>query len=277
MKRIFATIAVLLAGLNSSVFAFSGGPFDNGLQSATLDRGAFYQAILSFPNGNGYVYFSPVQDIAANGTITGTATTVGGQLAPVDTRGSTTNRSVLYYKGVTYVGSAFGTADYEARVISGSLNAASNASQSQLTSNTQNNANNPFSGTGSAANANAISTTLIANPFSFTVNGEFTAHIDRTSPTLRFSGTGELSFIAPNQTDAKAGLAYTGYSGLVNAIITAVGNANVGALFNAAVFTEAQKAIASAVAQLPALTSIDGAYAAGQIQKMTLRGSRRYL
>ena len=256
MNRIFAIIAVLATAFTGSASAFSGGPFDNGFQSLSLDRNSVYQAILSFANGSGYMYFLPDANIAANGTTAGGATTLNG-VGPVDTRGSETNRSVLYYKGITYVGSAFGTADLEARQIMGSINAGSNAAQSQLTSQTGNNNGNPFSSTGAAANANAISTTLIANPVSFIVNGQFNCHIDRTAPTLRFSGRGELAFIAPNQKDAQAGLAYTGFSGLVNSIITAVGNANVGVAFSATVFTQAEIAIQNAVAALPPLTSVD--------------------
>ena len=275
MKRILATAALLLTGLCSQASAMVGGPFDNGMESLSLSRNSIYQAILSFSNGSGYIYFHPDANIAANGTTAGGATTLGG-LGAVATRGSDTNRSVMYYKGITYVGSAFATADFEARVIMGSINAGSNAAQSQLTTQTGNNNGNPFSATGAGANSNAISTTLISNPTSFTVNGEFTCHIDQTAPTVRFSGTGELSFIAPNQKDAQAGLAYTGFSGLVNSIITAVGNANVGVAFSATVFTQAEIAIQNAVAALPPLTSVDEAYAAGQVKKMRLNGTRRY-
>lgn len=276
MKRIFATIAILLTGLNTQAFALAGGPFDNGMQSASLDRNAIYQAILTFPNGSGYVYFQPTANIAANGVTAGYATSVG-TLNVADTRGSNTTRSVLYYKGLTYVGGCFGAADYEAKSITATLNASTNAQQSQLTNQTQSNNTSFFGGsTGAAANANAISTTIISNSFSFFCNGEFNAKIYQTAPTMRFSGTGELSFLAPNQNDAKAGLAYTGFSGLVNSIITAVGNANVGAFFDATVFTQAQQAIQSAVNALPPLTSIDQAFAAGQIVKMTVSGTRRY-
>jgi len=276
MKRIFATLAILLSGLSSSAIAHVGGPFDNGLQSSALERNSVYQAILTFANGNGYCYFSPTASIAANGTTAGAATTVGG-LALVDTRGSITNRAVLYYKGITYVGSTFGTSDFETRTIIGQLNASTNAAQSQLTNQTTNSTNNPFSSTGAAANANAISTTIISNSSSFSVNGDFNARITQTAPTMRFSGKGELFFIAPSKADAQAGLAFTGFSGLVNSIITAVGNANVGIAFDAAVFTEAQVAIQQAVNALPTLTTIDQAYAAGQVVKMTVSGTRRYL
>lgn len=274
MKRIFASIALLLAAFNTPAMALVGGPFDNGLQSNSLERNSVYQAILTFGNGSGYAFFTPTANIAGNGTVAGGAITPAG-LANVDTRGSITNRVVLYYKGLTYLGGAFGVSDQEARVVQCSINANTSANQSATTSNTSSTSNG-FS-TAGAANPNAISTIILSNTVSFTVNGNFTARIYQNAPTLRFRGTGELAFIAPSKADAQAGLAYSGFSGLINSIVTAVGNANVGANFNADVFTEAQIAIQNAIAAIPDLTSIDSNLRAAQVRKMTVSGTRRYL
>ncbi len=278
MKRIFASAAILLTALNSPVFAMSGGPFDNGLQSAALDRGAIYQAILTFGNGSGFCYFTPTANIAANGFTAGASTTLAGQ-AFTDTRGSVTSRVVVYYKGLTYVGGAMGTTDVEARTVQCSMNANTNANQSQSSTGTAQSSSGLGTTTGgsTASTAGAISQYILSNPNSFTMNGDFVAHIYQTAPTLRFRGTGELSFIAPNQADAKAGLAFSGYSGLINAIVTSVGNANVGANFNANVFTLAELAIQNALAALPPLTTIQEALQAAEIRHLSVYGTRRYL
>ena len=277
MKRIFASAAILLTALNSPVSAMSGGPFDNGLQSASLDRGAIYQAILTFGNGSGFCYFSPTANIAANGFTAGGSTVLGGQ-AFTDTRGSITSRVVVYYKGLTYVGGAMGTTDVEARTVQCSMNANTNANQSQSSTGTSQSSTGFSTGSGSTAStAGAISQYILSNPNSFTMNGDFVARIYQTAPTLRFRGTGELSFIAPNQADAKAGLAFSGYSGLINAIVTSVGNANVGANFNANVFTLAELAIQNALAALPPLTTIQEALQAAEIRHLSVYGTRRYL
>ena len=272
MKRIFASIAILLTAFNNQAFALAGGPFDNGLQSASLERNSVYQAILSFGNGSGYAFFTPTANIAGNGSTAGGATTPGG-LVNIDTRGSITNRVVLYYKGLTYLGGAFGVADYETRTVQCSFNGNTSSNQSATNSTT---ATTGFN-TAGASNPNAISTIILANTVSFTVNGNFTAHIYQNAPTMRFRGRGELSFIAPSKADAQAGLAYSGFSGLINAIVTAVGNANVGANFNANVFTLAQLAIQNAIAAIPNLTSVDSNLQSAQIRQMSVYGTRRYL
>ncbi len=263
MKRIFASIAILLTAFNSSAFALAGGPFDNGTQANSLDGGAFYQAILSFGNGSGYCFFSPNANIAGDG--------IGS--FPVATRGTQLNRLVMYYKGLTYIGSAFGTVDHETRFVECSFNGNTTSNQSATTNTTT---TNGFQSS-SASNPNAISTIILSNTVSFTVNGNFTAKIYQNAPTLRFRGKGELAFIAPSKADAQAGLAYSGFSGLINAIVTAVGNANVGANFNANVFTLAQLAIQNAVAAIPNLTSIDSNFDSAQTRVLTVYGSRKYL
>ncbi len=263
MKRIFASIAILLTAFNNQAFALAGGPFDNGLQSASLERGAIYQAILSFGNGSGYVYFTPTADIAG-----------GGGQAALATRGSIANRMVLYYKGLTYIGGAFGTSDQEMRTVQCSFNGNTSSNQSATNATAT---NTTGFNTAGATNPNAISTIILSNTVSFTVNGNFTAHVYQTAPTFRFRGTGEIAFIAPSKADAQAGLAYSGFSGLINAIVTAVGNANVGSNFNANVFTLAQLAIQNAVAAIPNLTSIDSNFQSAQIRHISVYGTRRYL
>ncbi|MDB6073147.1 MAG: hypothetical protein JWO89_787 [Verrucomicrobiaceae bacterium] len=264
MKRIFASIAILLTAFNSSAFALVGGPFDNGEQASSLEGGAFYQAILTFGNGSGFCYFSPNANIAGDGL----------NSFQVATRGTQLNRLVMYYKGLTYIGSAFGTVDHETRFVECSFNG--NSTSNQSATNTATTANNGFQSSG-ASNPNAISTIILSNTVSFTVNGNFTAKIYQNAPTLRFRGKGELAFIAPSKADAQAGLAYSGFSGLINAIVTAVGNANVGANFNANVFTLAQLAIQNAIAAIPDLTSINSNFEAAETRAMTVYGSRKYL
>lgn len=264
MKRFACLITVILATFGGNAHAWVGGPFDGGLHSSTLSRNSIFQAVLSFENGSGYVYFSPTQALTGDDI---------NNTANVDGRAGIRNRSVLYYKGITYVGSAFGVNDDEARYVQGSLNATSELSFSSQTTNAQ----------GQGANqttTSSVSTTIVNSSRSFLVNGNFEAKVYQTSPSYRFRGEGQLAFISPNGTDAVAGLAFNAYSGLIDAIISAVANAAVGANFNPAVFTQAQIAINEALNDLPALLAgagVDSTFDSAQKIKVKVSGTRRYL
>lgn len=258
MKRILASIAVAVLGLSNQASAIVGGPFDNGSHSAQNDIGSVYQCIFTFGNGSGYMYFSPEARITLI------------QTTDVPTRGSLVNRSVLYYKGVTYVGGAFGTTDDDAKYVQGELNASSDVSNS-----VQQTAQNSgfFSFTSSTT---STSTVVTGSNRSFTVNGNFEAHIYQTAPILKFKGKGELSFLSPSGTDSLAGLAYNGYSGLINAVNQSVAS-NTNGLVD---FIGASAAIQTALADLApylANAGIDSTLDGAEIRKMKVRGSRRYI
>ena len=271
MKRIIASLAIGITALTGQAHAWVGGPFDNGLHSAQLENG-LYQATMSFKNGSGYCYFVSDQWIASD---------VASVPSNVDQRGSLRNRAVLYYQGVSYLGSAFGTADAESADIQCILNGNSEATfQTAATQQTT----NAF--TLSSATTNALSTTVVSSSRSFTFNGQWQARITQTAPSLRFSGKGELAFLAPGGTDAIAGLAFSGYAGLVNAVVTAVGNAQPGAFFPATFFSDAQVAMtailtdmanpATPVGALIRQSGIDPTYENAKVIKMKVQGTRRY-
>ncbi len=268
MNRFFSVIVASLALSATSAFASVGGPFDDGFNSNQLNSNSLMQATLSFANGSGFCYFSPVA-LLDSSDITVPAT---------DARGTLRNRMVIYYKGVTYIGSALGSGDQETRSVQCSLNGASEASETSITSQASSNAfSSAFNNLGSST---ALTSTILASSRSFTVNGNFTAHIYQVAPTLRFRGKGQLAFLSPSSAGSVAGLAFTGFSGLINAIVTAVGNANVGQNFDPNVFTDAQQAIQNALTVLPPLltgASIDATFNGADLAPMTVEGTRRYL
>ncbi len=268
MKRLFASIAFALTAIATPSFAAIGGPFSNGFASSQIANNAFYQANFSFSNGSGFCYFSPTANAVSYDQ---------NSIPATDPRGTLQNRMVIYYKGVTYIGSALGTSDENARTVECNLNGNSEASATTSTSTT---ANSFFGSTSSgSSNVAALTSTILASSRSFTVNGSFNGNIVQTAPQLRFKGTGQLAFLSPSSAGSVAGLAFTGFSGLINAIVTAVGNAQVGQNFDPAVFTDAQLAIQSALTALPPLltgASIDATYQGADLQTMNVTGFLRY-
>jgi hypothetical protein len=271
MKRIIASLAIGFSALTGQAHAWVGGPFDNGWHSASFENGV-YQAALTFKNGGGYSYFSPNQSIASDDA---------SNPALIDQRGSRRNRAVLYYKGISYVGSAFGTADGEARDIQCTMNGTSESTYQTAASQQQTSAFTLASTT-----STALATTVVASSRSFTFNGHWEGKIWQTSPSLRFTGKGELSFLSPGGTDAIAGLAFSGFSGLVSAIVTAVGNAQPGVLFPADFFSDAGDAMSDLLTEMADPTTdvgaiirqsgIDATYDNAEVVKMKVTGTRRF-
>lgn len=270
MKRIIASLVIGVFALSGQAFALVGGPFDMGSHGANLDRNSVYQGVLSFTNGSGYVYFSPTASLVPENS--------SSTLYAL--KGSTNNRSVLYYQGVTYLGSCFGTSDYDARFIEGMINASSEASTGGAGNNNgvQNN-----TATSNTLNP-SIYSNIVASGKSFSANGAFVGKITQTSPVLRFTGKGELAFLSPNGTDSINTLAYQSYSGLIGAIISFVGNSTVTNADNidySTVFGGAQAAISNALIDLKTsfLTSggVDDTYREAKTVKLRVYGTRRYL
>jgi hypothetical protein len=240
MKKIFLTIqfAALMAGLPA--FALVGGPFDNGEYSILNERNGFYQSTFSFKNGSGYAIWTA--DNLQGVVNTGTAVDNFGTGSLVTSDGGSTNnanRSVLYYKGVTYIGSALGSVDVSARTIQGFSNAFSDFGVAVTTTQS---ALGLFSAATSSA---ASSTTVVSSGRNYTANLNWTGKITETTPQLRFSGDGELSIIAPNGAEAIASLAYSGYSNLIAAISASVSQSGAQTGFTGANYTAASASIAS--------------------------------
>lgn len=266
MKRFILPLILGLSALAGNANAWVGGPFDNGNHGAGLENGAIYQATLTLANGSGYLYFSPDAAIAPD---SGTAPT---NYAP---RGAINNRSVIYYKGVTYIGSAFGMVDGEARHVEGSLNGSSEVTFSTTTQNTNNNFFT-FSQT-----QTSVSSALVSSTRSFTVNGNFIAKVYQTAPSFRFRGKGELVFLSPTTPDSITGLAYNAYSRFIDAIINFYGSVTSITTTNiASFFLGGQDAINNALTALTpylSLGSIDNSYTNAKKVFMRVNGTRRYL
>ncbi len=267
MKRIIASLVIGMSALSGQAFAWVGGPFDNGFHSAALEQNSIYQATLSFKNGSGFCYFQPNASVVPENT--GTTTYA--------TRGASNNRSVLYYKGITYFGNCFGFVDGEARFIQANFNASSEASTetSSISGGT--------SATQTTLNPSVYSN-ITASGKSFTANGAFVGKISQTAPSLRFHGQGEISFLTPNGADSINTLAYQGYSGLIGAIISFVGNSRVtdaDAIDYSTIFGGAQQAINDALVDLRdnflSTGGIDQTFGEAEVIKLNVSGTRRYL
>lgn len=179
MKNRLFSIATLLVAFAATpkVQAEVGGPFDNGDFSVLLERDGVYQATFSFSNGSGMAMFA--QD---NSFEPASATTVAGQFA-------LHNRSVFYYKGVTYYGTATGIVDTSAKKITGFTNGNSDYAASSVSVDGQ---------AGVSASRQSIGSNGQAG---FIANSQFAAKITSTAPILRFRGKGEVSFMGVPQLD----------------------------------------------------------------------------
>jgi hypothetical protein len=191
MKKLFSVIAGLALFSGSQAFAWVGGPFDNGDYSATLDNEGIYQATFRMKNGTGFAQFGTNVDLFAS-TSSGDA---GGSSTDL-TNGSYLNRSLIYYKGITYFGSATGTVDMERRRIDGITNGYTEASATSTTSSD--------SGTVSA------SQTIVFNGGrGFSCNSMWIAKITQTYPVLKFNGSGEFTALPQDLSALLTNLAVT--------------------------------------------------------------------
>lgn len=171
MKRFSILIAALSLGLATHASAWTGGPFDNGDYSILIERGGVYQATFSFRNGSGMALFNE-----NNSFEPASATSVTGMF-------SVNNRSVFYYKGVTYFGVATGIVDVDARRVTGFTNGNSDYAATTPA--------DPGVPSGSARPTNIGYNSNL----SYTANSTFTAKITSTRPVLRFRGSGTVSFM----------------------------------------------------------------------------------
>ena len=280
MRKIFLTIASVALMSNSNVWALAGGPFDNGDPGGVLmERGGFYQCQFSFRNGNGYGLFTPDSYLGGNLPNSSNTGASSSQQIGIFNRGSlytqntgagstnplahNANRSVFYFKGVTYVGGCFGFVDTEARDVQGTCNASSNEQITQQTLS-QNN--------GGLINASQTATTsqpLVINATGNILNIGWTGKIIDTRPNLRFRGKGEMSVVETGR-DVQQ-LATTAYSGLLDAIVQSVSNST-----SPLAYAEAQFAIEETLSDLQ--TRLDSASRQDMMETHPVRvtGNRRF-
>lgn len=185
MKRISLILASLVLVFATKASAFKGGPFDNGDYSGLLDNSGVYQVSFRFSNGSGFAQFGNNVDVTAFVTTTGGAT-----VTPSATY-SIFNRSVIYYKGMTYLGTCYGMVDHERKIVSGVTNGNSDVNTTTTTTTT----------TGALAGVfpTAATTNLFNNGnVGFPCNTNFNCKITNEYPILRFNGRGELTVINPS-------------------------------------------------------------------------------
>jgi hypothetical protein len=200
MKRISLILASLLLLVGPKASAHVGGPFDNGDFNSFLDSSGIYQVAFRFSNGSGFAQFG--NNVDADLFLTGT----GGTTTDLPSSFSTLNRSIIYYKGVSYLGTCTGMVDHERKIVQGVTNGNSDVVTT---------ASNTSGGTTTSA-----SNSLINNGLGFPCNTEFRCKITNSSPVLRFNGKGELTIINPT-------LGQVGFAAIA-ALINALGSGGTG-------------------------------------------------
>ena len=148
------------------IHALQGGPFD--FNSPGGLRGGVYQAIMMIPNGNGMCRFSDEQ----GATI------------------SLFSDSVVYYKGIVYVGNAFGVVDLDIGFVSGITNGVSNGGQNSAPQG-------GFGAPGAAPQQPGASGRAFSSSGGNTgiCNTSFTAKVASQGASTRFYGDGVASFL----------------------------------------------------------------------------------
>lgn len=244
-----------------------------------MERNGYYQCTFSFQNGTGYGVFTP--DAQLSGGLIGQAGAGGGagQAAFYD-RGTlytqnsfdiqrNANRSVFYYKGITYVGGCFGMPDIEQRTINGTCNATSDDAVTTTQAST---------GGGGAGASLQNTSTIVQNNTGFILNCGWEGRITRTRPTLRFKGKGELSVLSPTGNASITNLAFQAYQGLIQAIIQST--SNLTGVAAGAGFTAAQGAIDDALTSLENRVTqgsgTDPTFEEADVLPLKVTGSRRF-
>ncbi|CAN5891074.1 hypothetical protein BH11VER1_BH11VER1_00730 [soil metagenome] len=258
MKNRLFSIATLLVAFVATPKAQAevGGPFDNGDFNIILEREGVYQATFSFSNGSGMAMFAQDNSFEA-----ATASTVAGQFA-------LHNRSVFYYKGVTYYGTCTGIIDVSAKRVTGFTNGNSDYGAASVSVDAQAGVSGSRASIGSNGQAG------------FIANSQFNAKITSTAPILRFKGKGEISFMGVPQIDELRAMALAINTGNLNpALYPFNTDTNLDGTLDTFVFTPAISAqiIQNAADLLAQVDSVGTLESHQERQKMKVYGSRRYL
>ena len=145
MKRIFALIAIALTFQGINAHAIIGGPWDN--DNYTSNNQGTYSATITMANGLGLARWTDSQ-------------------RAFFTDGTTNDQSVIYYKGIIYVGRVFASIDFFTDSVFGMTNGVSTV---------------------------AISDSSSGNNIGI-CNTSWTCSFGQEKPVLRFSGKGEAIF-----------------------------------------------------------------------------------
>lgn len=184
-------LLALALSFSASAHALTGGPFDNGDYSQLLDEAGVYQWTAYFSNGIGQGQFNPHTSYGPSISSTGSSGT--SQATTNAAIGTIAERSIFYYKGITFFGGCFGNVDTARKKITCITNGQSevNLSQQATTSTTT-------TIIGTASNVNATTTVVNNGSLGFVANSEWSAGIGPMEPNLEFSGEGELTVLTPS-------------------------------------------------------------------------------
>ncbi|HEY2573502.1 MAG TPA: hypothetical protein VGH65_05505 [Verrucomicrobiaceae bacterium] len=259
MLKKIQTLFVFALAFPAASQAFNGGPFDNADNSSTFDSAGIYQYAMRFQNGSGFAQWGPNVALSPNvnqgaGNATNTVLTLGTPL----------NRSVIYYKGVTFVGNATGMVDQERGKITGITN-----SYTSLTSSTSANSG------GTAAQSVTASAVVVDNgTISSTANTHFEGDIYQKSPILKFHGSGEIAVLNPSLSDSL----FSALTNLIGAIPQAATiGTGAGAAINAinsAIQSLIGNTFGTGNTNIPPVSSADAIYNNADVAPMKVFGSR---
>jgi hypothetical protein len=179
MKKSFLSFSAFLIALVAvpQAQAWVGGPFDGGDYNILHEREGVYQATVTYKNGSGFCQFAQDNALVNQNGATGGLTVF-----------SLENRSLLYYKGITFAGTCTGVVDIDARRVFATTNGTTNLNTS----------------TGSTSNDPVVINGSTGYPGFGYANSTFTAKITKTSPLLRFAGKGEAAFVMDQDLDTVA-------------------------------------------------------------------------
>ncbi len=183
----------LVMSFSASAFALVGGPFDNGDYNELLDADGIYQWTAYLSNGLGQGQFASGVSLGpsiANGG--------GGSNSTQTTNssvGTVSDRSIYYYKGVTFFGGCFGMVDMSQKTISCVTNGQSEVTLSQQGASTS---TGGILLIGTASNVNATTNVVNNGSLGFVANSEWNGTIGPVQPTLKFKGEGQLTVLSPD-------------------------------------------------------------------------------
>lgn len=246
ISLLFALVAVLPA----SSFAWVGGPFDGGDYNQLQDDSGVYQAAFRMRNGSGFSQFGVNVDLGPS--ISSSST--GGNNSLSTTIGSYLNRTVVYYKGVTYFGNATGFVDHTKKEVQGFANGNSDVSLSASSS-------------GGDSDLSATSTITYNGGINFSINVAWKAKITSTHPELRFSGEGELSVVNPS-------LSQVAYAALTNLITNYTPPENTPLGIQITQLVAAIGILADSAEDV--LPTTDGIYDNAETVKISVYGQRKF-
>lgn len=183
MKKFSAIFSLAAMFLQSSCFAWVGGPYSNNTTDG-IDGGIFQYTIRG-SRTSGMSRFSQNTGSAFN---------------------SEFGDSIIYHRGVTYYGESYGFVDFASKRVDGIINAASAGSDN----NPQNAWRNSTGTTWGVFNGVRYGNPNPVNgagfdptnplPSNSVVNATWRGKLTRTRPVPRFAGRGEASFLGENNT-----------------------------------------------------------------------------